>query len=149
MKFCNTDFLKTDEIYLRLTETTEAVPAEDLVPSYRFEIVRSGDHVKVGYCDLRVGHNERLYYGGNIGYGIDEAYRGNHYAAKACRLLFRLAEKHGLEYVIITCNPDNLPSKRTCEFLGGELLEIVELPPENDMRADGETEKCIFRFHLR
>ncbi len=42
MKFCNTDFLKTDEIYLRLTETTEANPAENLVPSYRFEIVRSG-----------------------------------------------------------------------------------------------------------
>lgn len=148
MEFYNTDFLKTDEIYLRLIETTEAVPEKNLVPSYRFEIVRSGDRVKVGRCDLRVGHNERLYYGGNIGYGVDEVYRGNHYAAKACRLLFRLAAKHGLEYVLITCNPGNLPSKRICEFLGGELLEIAELPPENDMRVCGETEKCIFRFNL-
>ena len=35
-----------------------------------------------------------------------------------------------------------------CEYAGGELLEIVELPEDNDMRDNGETEKCIFRFQL-
>ena len=55
----------------------------------------------MGVCDLRIGHNDNVYYGGNIGYSIGEAYRGHHYAAKACLLLFELAKKHNLEYVII------------------------------------------------
>ena len=63
-------------------------------------------------------------------------------------LLFELARKHGLEYLIITCNPDNYPSRKTCEYVGGKLLEIVELPTDSDMRARGETEKCIYRFEL-
>ena len=65
---------------------------------------------KIGVCDLRIGHNENTYYGGNIGYGIDEEYRGHHYAGKACLLLFELARKHEWDYVIITCNPDNFAS---------------------------------------
>ena len=31
----------------------------------------------------------------STGYGIDEPYRGHHYAAKACKLLFQQAKKHG------------------------------------------------------
>ncbi len=73
---------------------------------------------------------------------------GQHLAGKACLLLFELARKHDLGYLIITCNPDNYASRKTCEYAGGELLEIVELPEDNDMREDGEFEKCIFRFAL-
>lgn len=40
----------------------------------------------MGYCDLRIGYNDNLYYGGHIGYGINEEYRGHHYDAKACEL---------------------------------------------------------------
>lgn len=72
----------------------------------------------MGSCDLRIGHNENLYYGGNIGYRVEEAYRGNHYAGKACLLLFELARKHDLQYLIITCNPDNAASRKTCEYAG-------------------------------
>lgn len=148
MKFINTDFLKDNELWLMLSDTSEAIPEQNIVPSYRFDIVRLSDNVTVGRCSLRVGHNERLYYGGNIGYGIDEPYRGNHYAAKSCTLLFQLAKKHDLGYVIITCNPDNLASRKTIERAGGRLLEIAELPPDNDMRAKGETHTCVFRINL-
>lgn len=102
----------------------------------------------IGACELRIGHNDNLYYGGNIGYGIEEEYRGHHYAGKACLLLFELARKHDLKYLIITCNPDNYASRKTCEYAGGELLEIVKLPEDSDMREKGEVEKCIFRFAL-
>ena len=90
-----------------------------------------------------------MYYGGNIGYAVDEPHRGHHYAAKACRLLFKLARRHELGYLIITTQPSNLPSRRTCELLGGELLEIAELPADNDLRVnDGHTHECIYRFEL-
>ena len=147
MKFINTDFLKNDEIALVLEKTVEGNDEKGWVPAYHFAICNDKG-VKVGGCDLRIGYNDNVYYGGNIGYHIDEKYRGHHYAGKACLLLFELARKHDLNYLIITCNPDNYASRKTCEYAGGKLLEIVELPEDNDMREDGESEKCIYRFEL-
>ena len=148
MEFLDTFFLKNDEMTLRLEKTVEGDDARGWLPAYHFAICRpSGE--KIGVCDLRVGHNESVYYGGNIGYRVEPTYRGHHYAGKACLLLFELARLHGLDWLIITCNPDNWPSRKTCEWAGGQLMEIVELPENNDMRVEaGETEKCIYRFEL-
>ena len=34
-------------------------------------------------------------------------------------------------------------------MFGGKLLEIAELPADNDMRMnDGHTHECIYRFEL-
>ena len=145
--FIDTEFLKNSEIKLVLERTAEGNEEKGWVPAYHFAICNLAG-TKMGVCDLRLGHNDNLYYGGNIGYSIDEEYRGHHYAGKACLLLFELAKMHQLEYVIITCNPDNYASRKTCEYAGGELLEIVELPADNDMREKGETEKCVFKFLL-
>ncbi|MBQ8954876.1 MAG: GNAT family N-acetyltransferase [Clostridia bacterium] len=148
MDFLCTDFLKDREIKLALDHTTQGDPKKGYVPAYYFNICDAKGQV-MGRCDLRLGYSERLYYGGHIGYRVEEPYRGHHYAEKACRLLFQLAKRHDMPYLIITCNPDNLPSRRTCERLGGQLLEIAELPADNDMRVDGgETHKCIFKFPL-
>lgn len=148
MEFLDTGFLKNEEIQLFLERTVEADPAKNWLPAYIFTI-RDLNGKKMGACDLRVGHNESVYFGGNIGYSVAEECRGRHYAGKACLLLFELARRHGLEYLMITCNPDNWPSRRTCEYAGGELLDIVELPEDNDMRVEkGETHKCIYRFEL-
>ena len=146
--FIETDFLKNEELRLVLEKTVEAGPEKNWLPAYHFAICGPAG-TRMGVCDLRIGHNESVYYGGNIGYRIEEPYRGRHYAGKACKLLFELARRHGMEYVIITCSPDNLASRRTCEWLGGELLEVVELP-ENDRRRQltGDTHRCIFRFAL-
>ncbi len=146
-KFLNTDHLKTDEIRLVLEKATPGDDEKGWVPAYHFAICDLEGN-KMGVCDLRLGHNERLYFGGNIGYRVEEPFRGHRYAAKACRLLFGLANRHEMEYVIITCNPDNIASRRTCELLGGTLLEICEVPEGNDMRERGETHKCIFRFEV-
>lgn len=148
MEFLNTDFLESDEIKLVLERTAEADPVRNWVPAYYFLICDRQGNV-MGKCDLRIGYSEGLYYGGHIGYSIDEGFRGRHYAAKACMLLFELAKKHGMDHLFITCDPDNLPSRKTCEYLKGELIGIAELPEDNDMRLnDGDTEKCIFRFSL-
>lgn len=148
MTFFNTDFLYTDEIKLQLDRTADGDESRGWLPAYYFNICLSGGQ-KIGYCDLRIGHNENTYYGGNIGYRIDPQYRGHHYAGKACILLFKLARMHGLEYLIITCNPDNIASFKTCEYAGGKLLEIVILPEYNDMYLEGERSKCIYHFDLR
>lgn len=145
--FYDTSDLKNDEIFLKLTRTCEAEPEKQWLPAYYFDICLL-DGRKIGYCDLRIGHNERTYIGGNIGYGIDEEFRGNHYAAKACKLLFRQARKHDMDYLIITCVPANLASSRTCELAGGKFLEIADIPTDNNMYLEGKRQVKIFRFDI-
>jgi len=100
----------------------------------------------MGKCDLRIRYNDNLYYSGHIGYTVFPEFRGSHYAGKACLLLFQLAVKHNL---YITCNSDNYASRKTCEYAGGTLLEIAELPEGNDISDNGESEKCIYKFTLQ
>jgi tagatose 1,6-diphosphate aldolase len=88
------------------------------VPAYFFQIVRLSDQAEVGWCDLRVGHNQNTFFGGNIGYGIREAYRGNHYAGKACRLLLTLARKHDMGFVLITARPRTWPPRKPACIAG-------------------------------
>lgn len=145
--FLDTAFLKNAEIQLLLEKTVDGDEERKWVPAYHFSI-NDLNGIRMGVCDLRVGYNDNLYYGGHIGYRVFPEYRGNHYARKACLLLFQLARKHGMNYLYITCNPDNFASRKTCEYAGGKLLEIVELPEGNDMRDDGEFEKCIYQFIL-
>lgn len=145
--FLDTAFLKSDEIQLLLEKTVDGDEKRNWVPAYHFFIC-SLNGTKMGTCDLRIGYNDNLYYGGHIGYTVFPEYRGNHYAGKACLLLFQLAVKHDMKYLYITCNPDNYASRKTCEFAGGKLLEIAELPEGNDMRDEGESEKCIYEFTL-
>lgn len=133
---------------MKLIRTVDANPVRKWVPTYYFAICSAKDGREIGECDLRVGHNENTWYGGNIGYSIYPEYRGHHYAAKACLLLFELAKLHNLTYLYITCNPDNYASRKTCEYAGGILESIVDLPANNDMYLEGERQKCIYKFIL-
>lgn len=146
--FYDTYDLRDHEIFLRLNRTCQAQPQKKWLPAYYFDICLLGGE-KIGYCDLRIGHNEKTYIGGNIGYGIDEPYRGNHYAAKACKLLFNLAKKHRMEYLIITCVPENLASAKTCHAAGGEFIERIPIPEGNEMYAEGKREVLVYRFDLK
>ncbi len=145
--FLDTSFLKDGEIFLKAYAHIDGDETRGWLPAYHFMICTL-DGTEIGHCDLRIGHNENTYYGGNIGYCVKEEYRGHHYAGKACRLLFSLARLHGLQHLIITCNPDNLPSRKTCEYAGGVLEGIADLPEGNDMYQNGERQKCIYRFAL-
>jgi tagatose 1,6-diphosphate aldolase len=86
----------------------------------------------MGDIDLRVGLTEKLkMMGGHIGYEVYEPYRGHRYATRSCRLLLPFARKLGIETVLITCDPQNIPSVKTIEALGAELIKTheVELEP--------------------
>lgn len=146
--FLNPGRLSDGEITLRLVDMLDADFEKGYLPAYYFHIYKKGCRTPVGRCDLRIGHNIGSYYGGNIGYRVYPEFRGHRYAAKACTLLFGLARRHRMTELCITCNPDNLPSRRTCELVGGELKEIVELPFDNEMYQLGERQKCRFIITL-
>jgi predicted acetyltransferase len=141
--------LVDDDLELILVARIPADPIRGWVPCYHFEMRRTGTNIHLGDIHLRVGHTESLdLYGGQIGYGVDVEHRGHHYAARCCRLLFPLAKAHGLSPLWITCNPENLASRRTCELAGGVLVEIVDTAPDSDAYLRGEYRKCRYRFDL-
>lgn len=145
--FFDTSDLYTDEIRLILVKTCEADSKKMWLPAYYFRICLL-DGTPIGKIELRIGLNAKTYVGGNIGYAVEEAYRGHHYAGKACRLLFQLAKKHGMRSLIISCVPTNQASARTCEWAGGRLVEIAEVPYFSEMYEEGKREVCIYRFDL-
>ncbi|HEY5945285.1 MAG TPA: GNAT family N-acetyltransferase [Kofleriaceae bacterium] len=139
--------LVDSELELHLIERTLGDAQRNWVPAYRFEMRIAGN--KIGGISLRVGSNDYIdLYAGHVGYGVDFDFRGHHYAVRATKLLFDLARRHGLTTLWITCNPENVASRRTCELLGGELVDIVDLPPEIDMYKEGERQKCRYRIRL-
>jgi tagatose 1,6-diphosphate aldolase len=102
-----------------------------------------------GSISLRIGNTPAIeLYFGHIGYHVYPPARGRHYAARACRLLFPLARAHGYRTLWITCNPDNTASRRTCEHLGGRLVEILPVPKDNALYSQGDREKCRYRVDI-
>ena len=148
-QFCDPGRLVDGDLELVLMEKYAGDPAKGYVPAYKFQMKRGGQEETVGSIELRLGNtNHILMYAGHIGYGVAPEHRGQHYAARACRLLLPLARRHGLETVWITCNPDNVASRRTCELAGAKLVEIVDLPADMDMYREGERQKCRYRLDL-
>ena len=102
--------------------------------AYCYLIRSLPDGVIVGECCLRIG--EGLDGIGNIGYSVDEEYRGRGHATSACALILLVARTLGLQKAYAVCKKDNLPSIRVCEKLGAAPI--------------GETENCVrFCFYLK
>ena len=116
---------------------------------YTFTMRHRPDGRRAGYIDVRIGKADCLtHYAGHIGYRVKPLFRGRRFAARACRLILPLFKAHDINPVWITCNPDNAPSRRTCERLGAEMIEIVDLPTDSDMYRYGERRKCRYRLNI-
>lgn len=148
-RFFDAGSLVDGELALALITTVPGDEAYGRVPAYQFRMLAGPRHHEVGYIELRVGDSENITcYAGHIGYRVFPSYRGHHYAARACRLLIPLAHRHGLDPLWITCDPDNLASRRTCELAGAVLVDIVDVPRDTDMHRRGELEKCRYRLDV-
>ena len=148
-KFLDYQPFTDGEIEVVIREKRPGDERKGYVPAYWFDILLNGSLEPIGQLDLRIGNTRHLVmYGGHVGYSIKEQHRGHNYAAKACNLIKNVAIDHGLKTLWITCNPDNYASRRTCEILGCELVEIVDLPEDTDMYRWGERQKCRYRWDL-
>jgi RimJ/RimL family protein N-acetyltransferase len=139
-------------VHLVCTAKNPAVPEKKYVPSYDFAICIGSEIV--GGINLRIGYvgfgpdASSLYYGGQIGYHVNEKYRGNGYAGRACRLLLPVAKAHGMTKLLITNNVTNIASRRVCEKLGARFLRVARLPEWNDIYKEGQRFSNIFEWSV-
>jgi predicted acetyltransferase len=119
------------------------------VPAFHFRMVTTDTHREAGHINLRVISDEALLsYAGHIGYGVEESYRGRHFAARSVRLLMPLAYALELDIIWITSDPDNIASRRTCELAGAEFVDIVDVPRNTESFRWGLKQKCRYRLRL-
>lgn len=103
---------------------------------------------EIGQISYRDGESKYVYYYGHIGYHIDEPYRGHHYAYRACKLIRKEILLSGKHSIVITCDPDNEPSRKTCLKLGCLFEMVVEVPEEIYQKYEINRTKCRFIWHL-
>jgi tagatose 1,6-diphosphate aldolase len=143
------DFLRSAPMGRQIAD-----PSSGRVPAYHFWLLADPPTGNpplqiVGGMGLRIGLTPEIEtFSGNIGYHVYPAARGNRFAERACRLILPLARRHGLDHIWITCNPDNIASRRTCERLGATLIDIVTIPLDHPFRSRGETAKCRYLIQM-
>lgn len=117
------------------------------VPTYHFRMVHSGSGEEMGTIRLRAGSTRHIeMYAGHIGYAVHEPFRGHRYAARAVRLLVPMTHRLGLNPLWITCDPENLASRRTLELAGAEFVEVVDVPRDCVIYQSGHPKKCRYRI---
>lgn len=141
--------LKDGDLRLFPARTDPADPSKGYVPAYGFDMLAS-DGTIMGYLNLRIGDGDtELRYPGNVGYGVQPSWQGHGYAARSLNLILPFARRHGLTRLFITCQPDNIASRKTCERVGATLIEIVDIPPTHEMaRARGIHRVCRYCIEI-
>jgi predicted acetyltransferase len=149
--FLDPGALTDSDLTLVLIDRMPGNPARNWLPAYHFAMRHTGTGERLGHIDLRIGMTPHLLrYGGNIGYEVLEKHQGHRYAARSCRLLLSLARDHGMAELWITCDVDNIASRRTAERAGFTLVDVIPLREEDhpDMYATGRRLTCRYRLPL-
>ncbi len=138
--------MRDGDMQLALERIYEADRSPWSVPAYRFDIL--AEQYRAGTLSLRVGDDERLVrFAGQVGFGVDEQFRGRRLAGRAVRLLLPLAASHGLNPLWLSCNPDNAASMGVMRWLDVKYVETVDLPPDYDRYySRGERQKRRYRL---
>ena len=139
------DIIYSDRLTLKITQ--KYTGDNEMLPFYYYDILNS-DNKCIGKISIRIGHNFNSYYNGNIGYEIFEEYRGQGFAGAACKMVLNVAKFHCMEYVILSCDENNIASYRTIEKLNAELLEICEVPREYFAWREGMKKQRIYKLNL-
>ncbi len=115
--------------FVTMTELTAPADLDGTrVPSTYYWITAgdgASDDEVVGFLHLRHVLNEFLLErGGHIGYSVRPSARGRGHASAALALALREAAGRGIDRVLLTCDDDNEPSRRTIESNGGVLEDV-------------------------
>ena len=113
-----------------------------------WRITLHNERQEIGQISYRDGESRCVYYYGHIGYQIDPPFRGQHFAYRACLLIRQEIRLSGKSSVVITCDPDNEPSRKTCERLGCLFEQIADVPEDIYKKFEISRRKCRFIWQI-
>lgn len=141
------DHLAFGQVTLRFVRVVPGDPSRGLVPAYHFRILIK-DGSDAGHINFRVGDTSHVQAcAGHIGFEIRPEFRGQGYAGQACRALASLVRLF-YKTVVITCDPDNVASRRTIELLGAGFVDEVDVPPHDPGYKRGARRKRRYHWAL-
>ncbi len=114
-----------EDFIQRLKDNAKGLKLEKgYVPATMFWLVDSDEFI--GRLHIRHELNENLLrYGGHIGFYVRPSKRKMGYGTRMLKLGLKKAKKLGLSKVLITCDDNNIGSRRIIEKNGG-ILENIE-----------------------
>lgn len=96
------------------------------VPSSNFWLINEREYV--GLLTVRHRLNDFLLkVGGNIGYQIRPSKRGQGYGKQLLHLGLQKAREMGIPRALVTCDENNVSSKKVIEYNGGQFEDAVEV----------------------
>lgn len=130
-----------DEYIQSLIDSSEGKGLDaGLVPYTIFWAIVDGEYV--GRISVRHYLNENLEkVGGHIGYDVRPSKRGLGYGSEMLRLVLPEARGLGIEKALLTCDSDNLASRKIIEKNGGVFEDEVEA-------GEGKPNKLRFWIEL-
>lgn len=103
-----------------LANLSSKEPKNGFVPDSVFFLLDEDKNRLLGAVDIRHYLNEGLLYdGGHIGNGIRPSERRKGYGKKIIELSLEECKKLGINRVLITCNKNNIGSKKAIIYNGG------------------------------
>lgn len=146
MNFLDPGELVDGDLELALEAELPAAPEQAAPPAYKFAMRKVGSDEKIGEIGLKIGMPSA--HKGHFWYKVFPEHRGNHYAARACRLLLLLARRHGISPLWITCRENNQASRRTAELAGAEFVGMVDCPDGYEDWTGPVKSKCKYELKI-
>ena len=116
------------------------ISTEGRLPTSTFTLINN-DGAEAGLCQIRhkPSHRSELppAFANHVGYEIYEPFRCKGYGTTLLTLAKEDARKIGLSEIRLTCDPDNIGSKKIIERNGGILIDVE--------RQVGD---LLYRIHL-
>jgi tagatose 1,6-diphosphate aldolase len=141
-----------EELRLVFVEKHMASEPDTNVPVYRFRMTNELSTVEKGEINLRAGYTANIeLYRGNIGFTVFENFRGHYLSGRSCLVLKPFIRSLGFETIWLTCNSDNLASKRNFEYIGALYVDTRSVPDDSPYAAfypKHAREKLRYRWEI-
>lgn len=120
----------------RVLETEKCVEIVSFfVPSISYWLIDEEKKKFIGFVSIRNRLSESLInIGGHIGYAIAPKYRKKGYGGKLLDKGLKVAKELGLGEVLVTCDSDNIGSKKIIESREGIFINYYQLEDKTKLR---------------